>query len=90
MPKPELQSALQVLSAHELFHTADTLSRRMDALQQSSAWQVQERLAEAAAGQRALENRLRELEQWLDGRLAVQLELLACGQPILMGCTRYS
>ncbi len=90
MPKPEFRSALEVLGAHELFHTADSLSHRMQALQSCGAWQVRERMAEAAAGHRALENRLRDLEHWLDGRLAVQLDLLASGQPILMECAKRS
>ena len=83
MVKKEMERARQVLEAQEMTEAAQRLKERMDRLSGTGGAPLRRQMNEMADGQQELNRRLCEVEQWVDGSLAVQLELLAEGQAIL-------
>ena len=80
----EMQRAMQVLSANDIFGTVERMNRRMDSLRAGYTMPLRTRMEQMEAQQRALSTKLDEVECWIDGEFAQQLQFLQQGQVLLM------
>ena len=83
MVKKEMERARRVLESQRMPEAARRLSERMERLTGEAPMPLRRQMNEMADEQQALNQRLSEVEHWVDGGLDAQMEMLAGGQAIL-------